>query len=165
MRIVLMGVSGCGKTVVGRTTAQSLNLRFVDADDYHPKCNVEKMRAGHPLNDTDRMPWLERVSTEIRHGDIVACSALKRRYRNVLRSVTFIHLDAPVEIIRERVAQRTHEFMPCTLLDSQYDALQPLGDGEGYVIDAAQPLDKVVADVVGIVRVLLSEEVFVENCS
>lgn len=158
MRVVLIGVSGCGKTTVGRAVAQQLNLRFVDGDDYHPKSNVEKMRTGHALNDQDRTPWLVSLSAALRDGDIVACSALKQRYRQLLDPASFIHLDAPIGVVRERVAQRTHQFMPCTLLESQYKTLEQLQNPGGYVVDASRSLNDVVADVLRIVRAIQQQE-------
>jgi gluconokinase len=145
-------VSGCGKTEVGRRLAQRLNARFIDADDLHPPSNVEKMRAGIPLDDADRAPWLALLNARLREavaaGEsvVLACSALKQRYRDALAAglpgLHFVHLAGSRELIAERLAARRHRYMPPTLLDSQFAALEP--PANAIVIDIAQPLDAVV---------------------
>ena len=150
---VLMGVSGCGKSSVGTALAVTCGLDFVDGDDIHPKSNIEKMARGEPLNDADRAPWLYEVGRLMaRHvGPIaVGCSALKKSYRDWIRKevpepVHFLHLDAPRSVLSERVTSRPGHFMPPSLLDSQFAALEPLGSNEwGKVIDIARPYSEVV---------------------
>jgi gluconokinase len=144
--IVVMGVSGCGKSSVGEALARRLGARFVDADDHHPPANVEKMRRGIPLDDTDRAPWLARLNAVLRHavarGEpvVLACSALRQRYRDALSDrlpgLRFVHLSGSYELIAGRLAQRRHEYMPPTLLRSQFDALEPPKDAVVIDIDA-----------------------------
>jgi len=134
-----MGVSGSGKTLVGRLLAQRLDVLFVDGDDLHPEANVTAMASGTPLTDEQRWPWLDRVGQWLAEHDagVVACSALGRRHRDRLRShaaaAVFLHLDGPAEVISERMSGRTH-FMPETLLESQMAALEPLADDERGVV-------------------------------
>lgn len=138
--IVVMGVSGCGKTTVGRLLAELLAIPFTDADGLHPPANIAKMSAGTPLDDDDRWSWLDAVGRELAgaaqrgSGGVIACSALKRRYRDVLRgwesSVFFAHLDGSRTVLERRLRARRGHFMPPGLLDSQLAALEPLTDGE-----------------------------------
>jgi gluconokinase len=130
---VVMGVSGAGKSTVAAALAAQLGWDLADADDFHPPSNVAKMASGVPLSDADRWPWLDAIArwidTEIasgRHG-VIACSALKRAYRDRLRrtQVLFVHLDVPRAELERRLAQRSGHFMPGSLLDSQLAALQP----------------------------------------
>ncbi|AMW12856.1 gluconate kinase [Streptomyces qaidamensis] len=141
--IVVMGVSGSGKTTVGHKVAQRLGLPYAEADDFHPPQNVAKMRAGIPLDDEDRRPWLEMIATWLAEhagrGGVVTCSALKRRYRDRLTAVApdvfFLHLDGSAELIASRLAARQGHFMPLHLLQSQIDALEPLAaDESGAVV-------------------------------
>lgn len=155
--IVVMGVSGCGKTTVGRALAQALGWRFVDADDFHPPANVHKMRAGIALDDTDRAPWLARLNAVIRHAIatdaplVLACSALKARYRERLREraagVAFVHLAGDFDTIRARLAARSGHYMPPALLQSQFDALEP--PAEALAVDVREPVEAIVARVRG----------------
>jgi len=153
--LIVMGVSGSGKSTIGQALATELNLEFIDGDDLHPRANKEKMAAGHPLDDEDRAPWLEiiaeRIGAELTEGTaiVVACSALKRRYRNQLishaPSVVFIHLSGQRDIVAERQAHRDHEYMPNSLLDSQFATLEPLeSDERAIVVDLAQTPDEMV---------------------
>lgn len=136
--LVLMGVSGAGKSSVAALLAGRLGWPFAEGDDMHPQANIEKMAAGHPLDDEDRWPWLERVAAWIGEhvaagkGGIVTCSALKRRYRDVLRGpgVLFIYLTSSKEQIANRLVARHGHFMPPSLLDSQFAALEPPGPDE-----------------------------------
>lgn len=137
MIVVVMGVSGCGKTTVGEALAASLGWPFIDADDLHPPENVAKMAAGTPLEDADRWPWLDRVVAEAQRADaasggvIVACSALRERYRERLQragAVRFVHLRGDAETIGARVATRQHKYMPASLLASQFATLEPPAD-------------------------------------
>jgi gluconokinase len=131
--LVLMGVSGSGKSTVGALLAGRLNWDFEEGDDLHPAANLEKMAAGHPLDDDDRWPWLARVAEWIVvHADagrpgVITCSALKKRYRDVLRGerIVFVYLAGTREQIAARLAARHDHFMPTSLLDSQFEALEP----------------------------------------
>lgn len=144
--IVVMGVSGSGKSTVGGLLAERLGVEYAEADDFHPAANIAKMAAGHPLDDTDRAPWLDAIAGWIAgrgdRGGVVSCSALRRRYRDRLREaaprVFFLHLDGPAELIAARLAARMQHFMPPGLLASQLDALEPLAPGE---FGAAVPID------------------------
>jgi carbohydrate kinase (thermoresistant glucokinase family) len=157
--IVVMGVSGSGKTSVGEGLADSLGAQFIDADWLHSRDNLETMAAGDPLSDEQREPWLHAVGenlSEARDDErdlVVACSALKRSYRDILRSyvpeVYFVFLDASPEILAERLAARDHDFMPASLLDSQLATLEPLGDDEhGVRVDVTPPLAEIVPKVI-----------------
>ncbi|UCR87976.1 gluconokinase [Mycetocola spongiae] len=156
--LIVMGVSGSGKSTIGQALADSFGLTFIDGDDLHPSANKAKMAAGHPLNDEDRAPWLEiiaqRIGSELAEGHpiVVACSALKRRYRDQLVAyapeTAFIHLRGDRALIAERQLHRNHEYMPNSLLDSQYNTLEPLEDGEiGIAIDPAGTPEQIVAAV------------------
>lgn len=138
--VVMMGVTGTGKTTVARAMVDLLGWRFAEGDDLHPPANVAKMTDGQPLTDEDRRPWLERVADWIGQCEaakaegIVTCSALKRSYRDLLRqghpSVRFCHLTAPREVLAERLRVRQGHYMPASLLDSQLSTLEPLGPDE-----------------------------------
>ncbi|MEN9748116.1 MAG: hypothetical protein RLZZ603_808 [Actinomycetota bacterium] len=139
MRMVVMGVSGCGKSSVGEEIARLTSAQFVDGDDLHPEANKAKMGAGIPLDDNDRWPWLDRVGEVLAgpKGAIVACSALKRVYRDRIRAAApgtvFVHLDGSRELLWERISARQNHFMPASLLDSQLAILEPLGSDENGV--------------------------------
>jgi gluconokinase len=135
-RVVVMGPSGAGKSAFAATLAHELGARFVDSDDLHPAVNVQKMAAGNPLTDDDRMPWLDVVGQTIQSspsGIVVACSALARRYRDRIRATapatSFVELLVPREELDRRMREREH-FMPATLLDSQLEVLEHLGPDE-----------------------------------
>ncbi|MGY4712162.1 gluconokinase [Mycolicibacterium sp. CBM1] len=150
--IVVMGVSGSGKSTVGAALAQRLRVPFADADDFHPPANIEKMTAGHALNDDDRGPWLEAIGDWLAahpDGGVMSCSALKRAYRDQLRrhcpAVTFLHLSGSADVIARRQASRPGHFMPASLLASQFDTLEPLdADEAGISIDVDQSIDSIV---------------------
>jgi gluconokinase len=151
---VVMGVSGSGKTTVGQELAARLGVSYADADEFHPPANIAKMSAGVPLDDTDRAPWLRAIAGWLADhratGAVVSCSALKRRYRDILRArvghLPFLHLDGNPDVVAQRVAQRPGHFMPASLVASQFADLEPLGpDEEGMVADLAAPVDDVVA--------------------
>jgi gluconokinase len=131
MIVLLMGVSGAGKTTIGELLAQRLRWRFIDADDYHPPANVAKMAAGVPLEDADRWPWLDALNRRLREEQdvIVACSALKESYRQRLlagiRDARVVHLYGDKALIAARIAARKHRYMPASLLDSQFATLEP----------------------------------------
>ncbi|HET6697670.1 MAG TPA: gluconokinase [Nocardioidaceae bacterium] len=156
--VVAMGVSATGKTAVGTELADRLGMAFVEGDSHHPAANIEKMEAGTPLTDEDRQPWLEILAELLAEAEtagqdtVLTCSALRRVYRDTLRSavrdadVFFLHLHAPFEVLEERMSQRTKHFMPTSLLQSQFDTLEPLEEDEtGAVVDVSPPLDQVVA--------------------
>jgi gluconokinase len=150
--IVVMGVSGSGKSTVGAALAQRLRVPFADADDFHPPANIAKMTAGHALDDNDRLPWLESIGEWLAsHGDggVMSCSALKRRYRDQLRShcadIEFLHLEGTLETIGRRQASRPGHFMPAALLASQFETLEPLEpDEHGVAIDVDQSIDLII---------------------
>lgn len=135
MRVLVMGVSGCGKTTIGRALAQQLGARFLDGDDFHPEANVRKMAAGTALADEDRWPWLARLNSELRICEardepaVLACSALKAAYRVALREglrdLRTVYLHGAPALIEARLAHRQHRYMPASLLQSQLDALEP----------------------------------------
>lgn len=135
--IVVMGVSAVGKTSVGVELARLTGGAFRDADDLHSAANVARMRAGIPLDDDARGPWLEAVGAELAPGTVMACSALARRYRDALRrhapDAVFVHLQADVELLTARARERAGHFMPPTLLQSQLDALEPLAAAEAGI--------------------------------
>ena len=154
-RIVIMGVSGCGKSSVGAALSGALGIPYRDGDDLHPPANVAKMRAGEALTDADRWPWLDRVAGELARlaPVIVGCSALRRSYRDRIRAgaggpVCFVHLAGSREVISARMAARSGHFMPTSLLDSQFATLEPPGPDEAATtIDIDQPMERLVADV------------------
>jgi gluconokinase len=141
-----MGVSGSGKTTVGAALAQRLGVPFADADDFHPAANVAKMSAGVPLEDLDRLPWLQTMSLWLAEhattGAVISCSALKHWYRTILREAAptqiFVHLDGGPEVVARRVAGRPGHFMPASLVESQFATLEHLRDDETGV---TLPLD------------------------
>ncbi len=153
MRLVVMGVSGCGKSSLGAALAQAMGWPFQDADDLHPPANRQKMAAGQPLTDADRWPWLDLVGAALAENGagVMACSALRRSYRDRLRLATkdrlaFLHLTAPFDLIAARLAQRQGHFMPPALLASQWATLEPLAPDEpGARIDASGTPDQTLA--------------------
>ncbi|MEU5288310.1 gluconokinase [Streptomyces sp. NPDC020755] len=159
--VVVMGVSGSGKTTVGQSLAASLGVLFAEADDFHPPENVAKMRAGTALGDEDRRPWLDVIAGWLREhtsdGGVITCSALKRSYRDRLVSaapqVFFVHLDGPAELIAERMAARRGHFMPVELLRSQLDALEPLTDEErGAIVPITGTVEETTHSALAAVR-------------
>ncbi len=153
--VVVMGVTGSGKSTVGTALAARVGVPFADADDFHSPENVAKMRSGVPLTDVDRRPWLLAIGAwlaEQENGAVVTCSALKRVYRDTLReaapTITFLHLDGDKETVRQRVGSREGHFMPTSLVDSQFADLEPLGaDERGIVVDFALPVETIVERV------------------
>jgi carbohydrate kinase, thermoresistant glucokinase family len=160
-----MGVSGSGKTTIAQGIAARTGLVYGEADAFHPPGNVAKMSAGIPLEDADRWPWLRALAAWMAQqaaqgvSTVLACSALKRAYRDVLRAgvpdgrdahaVQFVHLDGSSQLIRQRMAHRSGHFMPVGLLRSQLDDLQPLDEDEdGLILDASEPADELVARAV-----------------
>jgi gluconokinase len=154
-RIVVMGVAGSGKTTVGSALAARLGLPFADADEFHPPANVAKMRAGRPLDDADRLPWLHALGAWLAGhpaGGVVSCSALRVGYRDLLRGhapdLTFLHLAGDADVVTARVAARTDHFMPASLVSSQLELLEPLrADEAGVVADLTRPVDDLVDEL------------------
>lgn len=153
--IIVMGVSGTGKSTVGRMLADRLQVEFADADDFHSRENLEKMAAGTALTDEDRAPWLAAIGAWLQkhadRGGVVTCSALKRSYRDVLRkhagAVCFLHLTGSRELVSERIRSRSGHFMSESMLSSQLSALETPGADEAHVdVDIAQAPDEVVTE-------------------
>lgn len=165
--IVVMGVSGSGKSTVGAALAQRTRLPFADADDFHPPANIAKMTSGESLNDDDRYPWLESIgewlSARCADGGVMSCSALKRKYRDQLRrrcpEVIFLHLAGSPEVIGKRQASRPGHFMPASLLASQFETLEPLqADERGVVIDVDQNIDSIIEVYLALTASLATEQ-------
>jgi gluconokinase len=161
--LVVMGVSGTGKTTVATELAERYGWQFIEGDSLHPPANIAKMTAGVPLDDDDRWPWLEVLASLLafHHDDgisgVLTCSALKRSYRDALRvglpqgSVFFVHLAAPFPVLQARMESREH-FMPASLLRSQLDALEPLAaDEPGAVFDVSKPVAEVISQIVEVI--------------
>jgi len=151
--VVVMGVTGCGKSTVGKLLAEKLGVEFAEGDDLHPQANIDKMAAGHPLDDEDRWPWLAKIAAWLGEhsasGGVIPCSSLKRSYRNRLRegapNVWFLHVDVDRDTIVKRVSERKGHFMPASLVDSQFATLEPLGaDESGAPIDGTQAPEAIV---------------------
>jgi gluconokinase len=151
--VVVMGVSGSGKTTVAEPLAARLGVDLGEADDFHPASNVDKMAAGHALDDADRAPWLRAIARWLAdhrdEGAVVTCSALKRGYRDLLREgaagVVFLHLHGTRELLEQRMQGRAGHFMPASLLDSQLETLEGLErDEAGVVLDISLPVDAIV---------------------
>lgn len=161
--LVVMGVTGSGKSTVARRLVERLGWRFAEGDDFHPPANVAKMHSGHPLDDDDRWPWLRSIAGWIGEREaagqdaIVACSALKRSYRDMLGkghpSVWFVLVDVPAEALAQRLADRADHFMPPSLLQSQLATLEPLAPDEpGVAVRGDGAPDEVARDVLHALR-------------
>ncbi|MER2493068.1 gluconokinase [Catenovulum sediminis] len=146
MIYVVMGVSGCGKSSIGKQLAEKLGLDFYDADDFHSKASIDKMSKGIPLTDEDRLPWLKGLANEMltwqqdQGGAVLACSALKNIYRDWLASelpekVTFIYLQGSYELIAERLQKRANHFMNSSLLQSQFDTLEEPNESQAVIVN------------------------------
>ncbi|HEX6148218.1 gluconokinase [Nocardioides sp.] len=157
--LVFMGVSGSGKTTAAQAVNERLGWEFAEGDDFHSEESVAKMAAGHPLTDADRMPWLGRLATWTREHDragrptLMSCSALRRIYRDVLRTggerTCFVHMVGDKGLLLERMSAREH-FMPPSLLESQLDTLEPLGEDEaGFTVDVAQSPEQIAEAILG----------------
>ncbi|WP_337269197.1 gluconokinase [Oryzifoliimicrobium ureilyticus] len=154
LRLVIMGVAGCGKSTVGAALSQSLGIPYRDGDHLHSREAVEKMRGGTPLTDEDRWPWLDRIAQALKHDAplIIGCSALRRAYRDRIRSgaggpVIFVHLVGDRDLIASRMASRSGHYMPLSLLDSQFATLEWPGPDEAIEAAIAQPIDAIVEKV------------------
>lgn len=152
--VILMGVCGSGKSTIGLALAENCGGVFLDADDFHPPANIEKMKRGEPLDDADRAPWLDRLAELLSDSSdkpvFLACSALKARYRDILSgghdNVIFVHLHGTPEVIRARLSARVGHFMPESLIDSQFAALET--PAEAISIDIDQPVDVIVSTLI-----------------
>ena len=158
IRWVVMGVSGCGKSTVGHELAQASGVPYIEGDQFHPAANVAKMSAGIALSDDDRADWLLALQSQIRDaqqlgaGLVLSCSALKRRYRDLLRkgdpALRFAHLNGARELISARMQARVGHYMPTSLLDSQFRDLEPLqADEAGVTLDIATPPEQLVQQI------------------
>lgn len=153
MVYVMMGVSGAGKTLIGQKLAERLGLPFYDGDHFHPEANIQKMSSGQPLNDTDRRPWLETLAEKIaewhvRGGAVLACSALKAKYRILLtsqREACFIYLKGTIPLIAGRIAGRADHFMPEELLQSQFETLEE--PSEAVTVSIDQSPEEIVSNI------------------
>ena len=164
IKCVVMGVCGSGKTSVGKALAQHFAATFIDGDDLHPRANILKMASGHPLNDEDRAPWLERIgdvffSLQRRSlSGVIVCSALKKAYRDIIRKdnegLVFVHLVGSMDTILERMAARQGHYMKKDMVQSQFDTLEVPGPEETDVVSVSieQPLDKVIAEAIAAVE-------------
>ncbi len=153
---VVMGVAGCGKSTIGMSLAKEIDGIYLEGDALHPPANVEKMSSGTPLTDEDRWPWLDKIAVEMKQSEgtvLVGCSALKRVYRDRLRGgcnepVMFLHLSGSRELIAKRMERREGHFMPLSLLDSQFAALEPLQNDEmGICVDIDATAAQIVAHI------------------
>ena len=155
IRLVMMGVAGCGKSAVGAALAKAMGVPYRDGDDLHPAANITKMSGGEALTDADRWPWLALVGQALADGPmIIGCSALRRSYRAFITQtaaapVVFVHLQGSREVIEARMRARQGHFMPPALLDSQFATLEPPGvDENAITVRIDQPLARVVADII-----------------
>ncbi len=157
--VVVMGVSGCGKTSIATALCAHIHAHMIEGDAFHPEHNIRKMEAGIPLTDADRQGWLEALGSELQRaaqGDaivVLTCSALKQRYRDTLRAALpglgFVFLQLSPEEAGRRVAQRAHHFMPASLIDSQFRDLEPpIGEPQVLTVDATEPTDVIVERIV-----------------
>jgi gluconokinase len=162
MVVVVMGVAGSGKSTIGPLIAEALGGDYAEGDQFHPPANIAKMSSGQPLDDADRLPWLEAMARAIRdwhakdRPTVLACSALKQRYRDILtggsHEVRFVFVKGSPELIAGRIGARKGHFMPSTLLDSQFRALEEPGPDAAIIVDAAQPPATIAAAAIAALR-------------
>jgi carbohydrate kinase (thermoresistant glucokinase family) len=154
--LLVMGVSGCGKTTVAAGVAEHLGWTLLEGDAFHPPANVAKMAAGTPLTDEDRWPWLRAIAAEAARHDrcVIACSALKRSYRAVIGADVLVFLEGTKALIGERLRARKGHFMPPALLDSQFATLEPPGPDEHPIV---VPIDPPPSDLIRTVIVRMGE--------
>ena len=156
--VIIMGVSGCGKSTVGQLLAKRMGVEFIEGDQFHPKENVAKMASGQPLNDQDRLGWLQSLANQLRQAQtsnrsvVLSCSALKESYRDILRTgapdAWFVHLFASFEVLSERVTSRSHQYMPASLLASQLATLEPPNAGPRVLsYDVAIPAGEIAEKI------------------
>ncbi len=154
--LIVMGVSGCGKSTIGQALATRLDCPFYDGDDFHPQANVDKMASGQPLDDTDRAPWLaalaQLASDHLARGQsaVIACSALKQTYRDQLRvnaDVLFVYLEGSFDLIWQRMSERENHYMKAEMLQSQFATLEPPTADEALIVSIEQPVDAIVATI------------------
>lgn len=160
MIYIVMGVSGCGKSTIGALLAKKLALPFYDADDFHPKTNIKKMAQGKPLNDDDRKPWLTLLADNIidwqaKGGAVLACSALKQNYRDILSSTTensvkFVYLKGDKTILTARLTSRDNHFMPANLLTSQLATLEPPKDAITVLLE--KTVEEIISDILKVIK-------------
>jgi len=147
--VVVMGVSGCGKSTIAARLAERLGWQFAEADLFHPPVNIDKMRGGVPLSDDDRWPWLQSIAAWIdaarraRRPSVITCSALKRKYRELIAGgrddVALVYLKGDYALIERRLAARAHAYMPASLLRSQFEALEEPGADENPIVVSIEP--------------------------
>ncbi|MEN5277093.1 gluconokinase [Brucella sp. TWI432] len=166
LHIIVMGVSGSGKSTVGERLAEALHLPFLEGDSLHPQSNVDKMVAGIPLQDDDRWPWLDLIAERLATGEsgiIISCSSLKRSYRERLRKAAhgpllFIFLDGSFEVLHEHMGHRTGHFMPLAMLESQLATLEsPVGEPMVFRADVVDPIEKIVSESLEWMRSMAAE--------
>lgn len=166
MHIIVMGVSGSGKSTVGEKLAEALKLPFLEGDSLHPQSNVDKMVAGIPLQDEDRWPWLDQIGERLaaaNDGIVVSCSSLKKSYRDRMRaasggSLMFVFLDGSFDVLHQHMGQRSGHFMPVKMLESQLATLEsPVGEALVFRADVADSIEKIVAESLDWVRSLKDE--------
>lgn len=166
LHIIVMGVSGSGKSTVGERLAEALHLPFLEGDSLHPQSNVDKMVAGIPLQDDDRWPWLDLIAERLamaESGIIISCSSLKRSYRERLRKAAhgpllFIFLDGSFEVLHEHMGHRTGHFMPLAMLESQLATLEsPVGEPMVFRADVVDPIEKIVSESLEWIRSMAAE--------
>lgn len=156
--LIVMGVSGSGKTTIGKRLAERLGWTFADGDSFHPASNIEKMQSGHALTDADREPWLRAIADEIDrqiasgHRPVIACSALKHRYRDILvhgrDDIRIVYLDGNADLIATRLARRKGHFMPPDLLDSQFRTLEkPTANEHPIIVGIDAPVERIVETI------------------
>jgi gluconokinase len=165
--MIVMGVQGSGKTTIGSLLAERLGVPFVDGDTLHSPENIHRMATGHALTDEQRLPWLHSVGEQLQHagdsGVVVACSALKRSYRDLLRThapaLFTVYAKGGMELIHDRITARHHEYMPPSLLQSQFDALEEReADEPGITVDIAETPDQIVDRIVNCLAEAAADE-------